>query len=207
MIGQKKFKRRACQSQSELPSCVYHHPFLHGLSAGCDRFRPTLDLHKAETARGSGLLLFPNGTEIGNVDAVVQGSVKDLLSLSGFNVLAINGKGYGLHRSREGGRKGRPYFFQVGFRPLTFNLQPPTKSLGFWHLIGRRDLNHCVILRWTGHHAGIAFHAFLLINDFDSSFWIRGDCLDRTGPNAGIASPRTLVRENVIGNELSLIHI
>jgi hypothetical protein len=32
-----------------------------------------------------------NGTEVGNVDTILQGDIKDVLSLAGFYVFAING--------------------------------------------------------------------------------------------------------------------
>ena len=125
MIGQKEFKRSACQSLSNFAFGMDDHIFFDWLSAGGDGFYPTLDLYEAETAGGSSFLLFLDGTEVGNVDAILQGSEEDVLSLAGFYLLSVNGQKYVLHLknftrdseptkgsslagSRVGGRRGPP---------------------------------------------------------------------------------------------------
>jgi hypothetical protein len=60
-----------------------HHSFFDGLGAGGNRFIVPLYLHKAEAAGGGGLTLFPNGTEVGDVDAVVESSPEDRVPLVG----------------------------------------------------------------------------------------------------------------------------
>ena len=90
MIGQKEFKRSACQSLSNFAFGMDDHIFFDWLSAGGDGFYPTLDLYEAETAGGWRFRLFPNGTEVGNVDAILQGSEEDVLSLADFYLLSVN---------------------------------------------------------------------------------------------------------------------
>src|SRR4030042_3332884 len=113
MIGQKEFKRIACQSLSNFPFGMDDHIFFEWLSAGGDGFYPTLDLYEAETAGGSSFLLFLDGTEVGNVDAILQGSEEDVLSLGSFNFLTIDGQKYVLHWGS------------------TSNLQPQTSNIYF----------------------------------------------------------------------------
>jgi hypothetical protein len=91
MIGQKKFKRSTCKPLGELTFCVDHHTFFHRFRTGSDGFYPTLHLYKAQTAGGSSFLLFPDGTEVGNIDAVFESSEEDVLSLAGFYVFSVNG--------------------------------------------------------------------------------------------------------------------
>jgi hypothetical protein len=73
------------------------HIFFDGLSAGSDGFYPTLDLYKAETAGGSGFLLFLDGTEVGNVDAILQSRPEDRIPLIRCYLFAIDCKRYVLH--------------------------------------------------------------------------------------------------------------
>jgi hypothetical protein len=94
MIGQKEFKRSACQSLSNFAFGMDDHIFFDWLSAGSDGLYPSFDLHKTETAGGWGVRLFTNGTEVGNVDAILQGSEEDVLSLAGFYLLSVNGQSY-----------------------------------------------------------------------------------------------------------------
>jgi len=97
MIGQKEFKRSACQSLSNFAFGMDDHIFFDWLSAGGDGLYPALDLYKTETAGGSSFLLFLDGTEVGNVDAILQGSEEDVFTFFGFNVFAVDCEEYVLH--------------------------------------------------------------------------------------------------------------
>ena len=74
-----------------------HHTFFHRFRARSDWFYPTLDLDKTETAGGRGVGLFPNGTEVGDIDAILQSGKEDVFSLVGFYLLTVDGKKYVLH--------------------------------------------------------------------------------------------------------------
>jgi len=76
---------------------VDDHPFFNGFGAGNDGFLITFHLDKAETTRSRGLCLFLNGTEVGDVDAILQCSPEDGLTLSARDLLIINCQRYVLH--------------------------------------------------------------------------------------------------------------
>ena len=99
MACQDQLSSSACKSLGKFPFCMDYHTIFHRFRTGSDGFYPTLDLYKTETARSRGVGLFPNGTEVGNVDAILESSEEDVLSLAGFNFLTIDGKGYFFHIS------------------------------------------------------------------------------------------------------------
>ena len=68
-----------------------YHPFFNWFGAGNHGFVLALDLNKTETARGRGLCFFLNGTEVGDVDAILQCYPEDRFSFAGFDVFTING--------------------------------------------------------------------------------------------------------------------
>jgi hypothetical protein len=70
---------------------VNYHALLDSFGAGNDRFILTFNLHKAETTRGSRLDLFLDGTEVGYVDAILEGSPEDGHSLFSLDVFTVNG--------------------------------------------------------------------------------------------------------------------
>ena len=114
MAGQKQFSSGACYPLSNFPFCVDHHTFLYWLGAGGDRLILTLYLHKTETARGWGVDLFTNGTEVGDIDAILQSGKEDVIAFAGFYLLAFDGQGYFFHissaphpRPLPTGEKGR----------------------------------------------------------------------------------------------------
>jgi hypothetical protein len=74
-----------------------HHSFPDRFGAGGDGLYRSFDLYKTETAGGWRIRLFAQGTEVGNVDVMLQSSPKDFISLAGFNVFAIDCEEYVLH--------------------------------------------------------------------------------------------------------------
>ena len=94
MAGQKQLSSSACKSLGNFPFCMDHHTFFHRFRAGGDGLYPSFDLYKTETAGGRRFRLFPDGTEVGNVDAILQSSEEDVLSFAGFYLLTVDGKEY-----------------------------------------------------------------------------------------------------------------
>jgi len=99
MARQDQLSSSACKPLGKFSFCVDHHTFFYRFRTGSEGFYPTFDLYKTEAAGGSSFFLFLDGTEIRNVDAVLQSSEEDLLSLGSFNFLTIDGKGYFFHIS------------------------------------------------------------------------------------------------------------
>src|SRR4030042_2939247 len=91
---QKELGCCAGKPQSIFATCVNHHAFLNWFGAGDDRIVLTFNLHKAKATRGGGLRPFSYGTEVGDIDAVLQRNPEEFLSLMSFYLLSINCQEY-----------------------------------------------------------------------------------------------------------------
>ena len=91
--------RVTCQEQFQgsagKPRCFWsasidYHPLCHRRSAGCNRIVLAFYLNKTEPTRGKRLGLFPDSTEIGDIDIIVQSCPQDLLIRGSSYFLAVN---------------------------------------------------------------------------------------------------------------------
>ena len=82
-----------------------HHPLLNELTAGSHRSLPALDLNEAESAAAKGQIGFPNGTETGNIDVVIQSRPEEPFASAGLDLSAIDGQNdffrYGLLQKQK----------------------------------------------------------------------------------------------------------
>jgi len=90
MVGEQQLKRRPSQPHDRRGPGVHYHALRHHLGAGSDRAWPSFDLYKAETAAAKRQFGFPNGTEVGYVDIVIEGRPQDSLSFAGCNLPAVD---------------------------------------------------------------------------------------------------------------------
>jgi hypothetical protein len=83
MIGKQKLRSSTGKPQSRFASCVNHHAFIDRLGTGGNRFLSPLYFNKAEATGSKGFSLFPNGTEVGYIDTIVESSPEDRVPLVG----------------------------------------------------------------------------------------------------------------------------
>jgi hypothetical protein len=76
--GHKKLKTSACQRYCSFG--IDHHAFTYLFGAGSNRLLPALYLDEAQTAGSHWLGIIPNGTQVGDVDTVVQRYPQELVS-------------------------------------------------------------------------------------------------------------------------------
>ncbi len=91
MTGDEQLGRGPGQPQCSWASRLNDHPFTDAFCAGRDRFGRSLDLNEANAASCQRLLLLPDGAQVWNVDAIVQGGPEDGLAFGSFNPLAVDG--------------------------------------------------------------------------------------------------------------------
>jgi len=90
MTGQKQFQGGASQPQGHCPLGINDHPLCHRSSAGCNRLILAFNLHETQTARGERFAPFPDGTKVGDVDAIIQSCPQDLLPWGSSYFLTVN---------------------------------------------------------------------------------------------------------------------
>jgi len=90
VTGQEQFQSSAGKSHCFWSASIDYHPLCHWRSAGCNRIILAFYLNKTETTRGKRLAPFPNSTEIGDIDVIVQSCPQELFTVGSSYFLAIN---------------------------------------------------------------------------------------------------------------------
>jgi hypothetical protein len=71
MVCDKQLSGSAAQPIYPRGIGVHHHPLSHGLGAGSDRIGSSFDFDKAQPTGGKLFLSLTNGTEVGNINAII----------------------------------------------------------------------------------------------------------------------------------------